>query len=157
MKYISTFIKTSIFIAIVGCLLYFSVVAVNFYAKYNAKEAFMSDYLISDQKINTVDNVSFNYKPLKLKINTDDGVYYITSNDYFKTINSVKSVYGEDFKVRKKVMEFLKEKEINNVKRGSLTYISSTEYEAYDFKTQHTYIVTYDKDKKSFSIKYKEI
>lgn len=156
-EYISTFIKTLIFISVIVLLFVGSIFGIHTFAKYQAENAIMDKYLISSQKINNIDIFGYNFNPEKLELTTEDGVYLLTSSDKFKTLDSVKTLYGENYELREKVIQYLKDEGVDAVKRGSLTYKNKGVYEAYDFETKHTFIITYDSNKETFSKEYKEI
>lgn len=158
-EYIKTIIKTSIFIAILFALTLGGMFVANEYAKYNVKNEIMDEYLISKNKINSVKSYGLKFKPTQFEIETEDGIYLVDSDNYFKDIKNIKTLYGENFETRKDVIKQLKKEKLANIKRGSLTYKGKGVYEAYDFDTKHYFTITVNKNnnKNEIDIEYKDV
>lgn len=157
--YIKTIIKTSIFITILFSLTIGVMFGANEYAKYNVKNEIMDEYLISKNKINSITSYGLKFKPTQFEIVTEDGVYLVDSDNYFKDITNIKTLYGENFETRKDVIKQLKKEKLANIKRGSLTYKGKGVYEAYDFDTKHYFTITVNKNnnKNEIHIEYKDV
>lgn len=157
--YIKTIIKTSIFITILFSLTLGVMLGANEYAKYNVKNEIMDEYLISKNKINSITSYGLKFKPTQFEIVTEDGVYLVDSDNYFKDITNIKTLYGENFETRKDVIKQLKKEKLANIKRGSLTYKGKGVYEAYDFDTKHYFTITVNKNnnKNDIHIEYKDV
>lgn len=158
-EYIKTIIKTSIFIAILFSLTLGVMFGANEYAKYNVKNEIMDEYLLSKNKINSITSYGLKFKPTQFEIVTEDGVYLVDSDNYFKDITNIKTLYGENFETRKDVIKQLKKEKLANIKRGSLTYKGKGVYEAYDFDTKHYFTITVNKNnnKNDIHIEYKDV
>lgn len=155
--YIGIILKTLIWIAIITGLVIGTLFGIKEYVKYEAKQSVMDDYLISKAKIESLNVIGYSFFPKKIEMITEDGVYTLESNNYFKTIRNTDTLYGEDFETRKEVIEFMSKNGLENVKRGSLKYKGKGVYEAYDFNTKHTYILTGNGETGEFKVTYKDI
>lgn len=155
--YIKTTIKTLIFIGIMFSLAFGAMLGIREYSKYNLKNTIMDEYLISNNKINSLSSYGLSFKPTQFEMETEDGLYIVNSDNYFKGITNITSLYGENFEVRKDVIKELKKEKLANVKRGSLTYKGKGVYEAYDFDTKHFFTITTDKKTNEITIEYKDI
>lgn len=155
--YIKTTVKTLIFIGIMFALVIGGMLGVKEFSKYNLKNTIMDEYLISKNKINTITSYGINFKPTQFEVETEDGLYIVNSDNYFKGITNITTLYGENFEIRKDVIRELKKEKLANVKRGSLTYKGKGVYEAYDFDTKHSFIITTDKNTKEIEIEYKDV
>ncbi len=155
--YVKTIIKTSIFIAILFALTIGGMFGANEFAKYNVKNTIMDEYLIGKNKINSITSYGLTFKPTQFEIETEDGLYIVNSDNYFKGITNITTLYGENFETRKDVIKQLKKEKLANIKRGSLTYKGKGVYEAYDFDTKHYFTITTNKDTNEIHIEYKDV
>lgn len=156
-EYFPTIFKTLLFIVFCVAIIFGIIFGGTQVSKYFATQAIMDELLISKNKINKLSTSQITYKPSSFELETEDGLYIIHSNNFFKTIDNISTLTGEDFEVRKKVIEKLEEHEIKNVKRGSLKFLGKNEYEAFDFETKHYFTINVDHKNGKITISDKEI
>lgn len=156
-EYIGAIFKTIIWIGVLGFITVATLFGIIEYTKYEAKQSVMDSYLISSKKIESFKPLKLSFKPTRLEMTTEDGIYILESDNFFDTIVSLKTLYGEDFEIRTRVIEFLKSEGVINVKRGSLNYTGKGVYQSYDFDTKHTYVVNYNESDDDFELSIKDL
>lgn len=144
-EYLPTIFKTMIYIIIIFGIIFAVIFGGSQTTEYFTKQAIMDDYLISKNKIVSLTPKEFSFKPTKFELVTDDGIYSVGTS-LVNGIENLTTLTGENFETRKKVIEELEKKEIENVKRGSLKYLGKNTYEAFDFDTKHYFTVKVDSE-----------